>query len=90
MELKDKNILVIGMARSGISAAKLCMKKQSNVTLYDGKNKEQLEDSIQLFGEEKPMFAFGPFNHRLLEETELIIMSQGCLSIFHLLKKLRI
>ncbi len=28
MELKDKkNILVIGMARSGISAAKLCMKK---------------------------------------------------------------
>lgn len=77
MELKDKNILVIGMARSGISAAKLCMKKQGNVTLYDGKNKEQLEDSIQLFGEEKPMFAFGPFNHRLLEETELIIMSPG-------------
>ncbi len=77
MKLKDKNILVIGMARSGISAAKLCMKKQGNVTLYDGKKKEQLENSIQLFGEEKPMFAFGSFNHRLLEQTELIIMSPG-------------
>lgn len=77
MELMDKNILVIGMARSGISAAKLCMKKQGHVTLYDGKTKEQLRDSMQLFGDQKPTFAFGSFHDQVLEQVELIVMSPG-------------
>lgn len=77
MELKDKNILVIGMALSGISAAKLCMNKQANVTVYDGKTKEQLKDSLELFHEIQPKFLLGEFDYSILKSTDLIIISPG-------------
>ncbi|GKX29076.1 UDP-N-acetylmuramoylalanine--D-glutamate ligase [Vallitalea longa] len=77
MELRDKNILVIGMALSGISAAKLCLEKKANVTVYDGKSKEQLIDSIKLLDDFKPKFIFGDFDYTILNDTDLIIISPG-------------
>lgn len=77
MELKDKNILVIGMALSGISAAKLCLEKKANVTVYDGKSKEKLIESIKLLEDYNPKFAFGDFDYNLLNDTHLIIISPG-------------
>jgi UDP-N-acetylmuramoylalanine--D-glutamate ligase len=77
MELKDKNILVIGMALSGISAAKLCMNKQGNVTVYDGKTREQLKDSLDLFHELKPRLMLGEFDYSILQSTDLIVLSPG-------------
>ncbi|GMQ59906.1 UDP-N-acetylmuramoyl-L-alanine--D-glutamate ligase [Vallitalea sediminicola] len=77
MELKDKNILVIGMALSGISAAKLCLENEANVTVYDGKSKEQLEDSIKLFNGKEPRFVFGEFDYSILNNTWLVIISPG-------------
>lgn len=76
MELKGKNILVIGMARSGISAAKLCMQLQANVTVYDGKDRSHFEEQIASFLEE-PNFVFGAFDEGLLDKTELIVISPG-------------
>jgi len=46
MDLNNKNILVCGMARSGIAAAVLLANKGANVTLCDSKPKEQLTDAI--------------------------------------------
>ena len=44
MEYRDnyqgKNVLVVGMARSGISSAKLLLKLGANVALYDRKTRE--------------------------------------------------
>jgi UDP-N-acetylmuramoylalanine--D-glutamate ligase len=77
MDLKDKNILIIGMALSGISAAKLCLKKQANVIVYDGKTKEQLVESIKLFDDIKPKFIFGQFDNSILNNLDLIIISPG-------------
>lgn len=77
MELKDKNILVIGMALSGISAAKLCLEKKADVTVYDGKSKEQLIDSIKLFDGKEPRFVFGEFDYSILDNISLVIVSPG-------------
>ena len=43
MEYKGKNVLVCGMARSGIAAAELLCKKGASVTLQDLKKREELK-----------------------------------------------
>lgn len=77
MELKDKNVLVIGMALSGISAARLCLEKQANVIIYDGKKKEQLVESIKLLDDYNLKFIFEKFNYDIFNNIELIIVSPG-------------
>ena len=44
MNLQGKNVLVIGMARSGIGAARLCAKHGAQVTVLDAKPAEQLAE----------------------------------------------
>lgn len=45
--LKDKNILVIGNARSGLGAAKLARSEGANVWVYDKKSYEAFKSEIQ-------------------------------------------
>jgi UDP-N-acetylmuramoylalanine--D-glutamate ligase len=47
MNIKDKEILVIGMARSGIGAAKLAYSQGAKVSVYDAKAFENLSSSAQ-------------------------------------------
>ncbi|MHB8171870.1 MAG: UDP-N-acetylmuramoyl-L-alanine--D-glutamate ligase [Thermincolia bacterium] len=42
MELRNKKVLIIGMARSGVAAARFCRDKGAVVTAYDGKLPEQI------------------------------------------------
>lgn len=46
MEYKNKNALVVGMAKSGIAAAVLLCKLGSNVTVYDAKKKKDFDKGI--------------------------------------------
>lgn len=47
MLLEDKKLLVIGMARSGISGAIFAKSKGADVTVYDAKSKELLQETIE-------------------------------------------
>jgi len=47
MDLRNKRILVIGMARSGVAVARFCRDKGALVTAYDGKTPEQLGEVAQ-------------------------------------------
>ncbi len=58
MEYRDnyqgKNVLVVGMARSGISSAKLLLKLGATVALYDRKTREELNnDKVNYLIDEK-------------------------------------
>ena len=53
MEYKGKNVLVCGMARSGIAAAELLCKKGASVILQDLKKREELSEIIDLEDLEK-------------------------------------
>ncbi len=44
MEFKNKSVLVVGMARSGIAAAQILNKNGAKVTIYDQKKKDKLKD----------------------------------------------
>ena len=47
MDLKNKKIMAVGLAKSGISAAKLCWQSGAHVTVYDGKKEEALVDQLE-------------------------------------------
>lgn len=42
MDLKNKKVMAVGLAKSGISAAKLCRQMGAAVAVYDGKKEEDL------------------------------------------------
>ncbi|TCT16856.1 UDP-N-acetylmuramoylalanine--D-glutamate ligase [Natranaerovirga pectinivora] len=76
MNLVDKNVLVIGLARSGISAIKLLHRIGANVLAYDGKEKENFENQIVDLMD-KAAFHFGDFDYTILDETDLVVISPG-------------
>lgn len=78
MDLNDKKIMAVGLAKSGISAAKLCRKYGADVTVYDGKKEEALADQLaQLKGED---FTYILGREPLEEELaalDLMVLSPG-------------
>jgi len=73
---ENKNILVCGMAKSGISAAFLLKEKGANVTLQDLKNKEDLGDVSYI--EEKGIALYlGKNPDDIIEEQDVVVLSPG-------------
>ena len=46
MNYKQKHVLIIGMAKSGVASARLLCNLGAVVTANDNKTKEQLEDAV--------------------------------------------
>ena len=47
MELKDKTVLVAGMGKSGIAAAKALIRRQAEVFLYDKKEESEISPEVK-------------------------------------------
>src|SRR3972149_10475841 len=77
MELKDKNILVVGLGKSGISAAKFLIKKGAKVTATDLKSYEELKGSVTQLEEMGAKLELGNHKEQILYGTDLIIISPG-------------
>lgn len=77
MNIKDKKVLVVGLAVSGISAVKLLKKLGAIVTVYDSKSKEQLSEILKTLDEENVSICLGNFKESLLDSTDLIVVSPG-------------
>lgn len=76
MEYKGKNVLVCGMARSGIAAAELLAKKGAVVTLQDLKTIEQLGDISDI--EKKGITIYvGKNPDDIVLKQHLIVLSPG-------------
>lgn len=79
MDIKQKNILVIGSARSGLGAAKLAKQMKANVCVYDQKNFENLEEEtrnyITALKQEKIDFVLG--GEIDLDNFDMLIVSPG-------------
>lgn len=73
--LKDKNCLVIGMARSGISMVKTLSRLGSNVTANDLKNKDELIEAVDALSQYNVNFQLGCKPDEFLEGMDLIILS---------------
>lgn len=77
MRLINKRVLIIGIAKSGIAAAKLCNKLGANVIMYDGKDKKSLEGILSTLSEYNFEYCFGEFDKELYKNLDYIILSPG-------------
>lgn len=78
MEYKNKKVLVIGMARSGVSSAALLCELGADVTIYDVKKAEDLPENLLsgLTGYSyRDMLGKDPMD--LIPEMDILVLSPG-------------
>ena len=90
MDLSNKNIVVIGAGKSGISATKLLSEENANITLYDGNDKLDINELREKLGESFcGKIVTGEFTKELEESAELIILSPGVPADLDFLNRMR-
>ncbi len=77
MEIMGRNCLVIGMAKSGISAAKFLAAKGAGVSISDNKSKSDLEEQIKECEQNGIKVIAGKQDPSLLEGIDLVVVSPG-------------
>lgn len=76
-ELKDKRILVVGLARTGVSLAHFLAKNGAQVTVSDHKSKAELANHLELMEDIKVTFELGGHTPKTFLAQDLIILSPG-------------
>jgi len=77
MDVRNKRVLVVGMARSGIAAAKLLAQKGAEVTINDMKPKEAFGDQLDELRALVCAFALGAAPQACFEGQDMMIISPG-------------
>jgi len=89
MELKGKRVLVIGMGRAGVAAARLLEDREARVTITDRRGKEELRETYKELERKRIRIETGGHPLELLEDRELIVASPGVSPNIPLLKRAR-
>ena len=74
MHLHDKNVTVVGLGKSGLAAARLCLARGAKVTLNDSKDSVIGADDLVAAGAK---LALGGHAGKGLEESDVIVLSPG-------------
>ena len=77
MNLTNKRVLVLGMARSGIAAAELLLHHGAIPILADSKREEAFGDSLDSLHNTACVFRLGEDPVRLLDEADILLISPG-------------
>ncbi|MEW9122303.1 MAG: UDP-N-acetylmuramoyl-L-alanine--D-glutamate ligase [Thermotaleaceae bacterium] len=76
MKIKDKNILVVGMAISGASTVNVLLQLGCNVTVHDAKKEEELQDVLNYIDRDRVQFILGQLPENVMK-FDLIVLSPG-------------
>ena len=76
MTLKDKKVLVVGLARSGAGAARLLSLMGAEVTVTDKRSREELADMVRGLGPSVKL-ALGGHPEEVFSAVDLIVVSPG-------------
>ena len=74
MELNGKRVVVIGLGKSGVAAAKLCLGRGARVTATDSASADQLSPEARALSAE---LVLGGHTEAHLESADLIVVSPG-------------
>lgn len=77
MDLKDRRVLVVGLARSGVAAAKLLLRLGAQVTANDSKTAEQLGEAAAELAALPLSLRLGEAAGELLEGQDMVVISPG-------------
>lgn len=73
-DLRDKRVTVVGLGKSGLAAAELCLSRGAKVTLNDSKD---LVAGLEPLLARGAMSALGGHSGKGIEESDLVVLSPG-------------
>ncbi len=74
---QGKKVTVVGLARSGLAAARLLKKCGADVTVTEAKRSEQLERLVRELGEEGVVVEIGGHSRETVRGRDLLVLSPG-------------
>ena len=77
MNLKDKRVIVCGMARSGIAAAKLLCELGAHVTISDLKEESAFNGALSFLHSMDCVFALGQKPDAYIAGQDIMVISPG-------------
>lgn len=77
MQLKGTKVTVVGLARSGVAAARLLQAAGAHVTLADKKERSELGAVLTQIDESQMLLTVGSRYETALESAELVVISPG-------------
>ncbi len=77
MQLKGTKVTVVGLARSGVAAARLLLAVGAHVTLSDKKERSELGAVLTQIDESQMLLTVGSRYETALESAELVVISPG-------------
>ena len=77
MQLAGKQIVVVGLAQTGVSVAKFCAKRGARVVVTDGKTADKLAEPIRQLEGVPVHYELGGMNEATFTSADLVVMSPG-------------
>jgi UDP-N-acetylmuramoylalanine--D-glutamate ligase len=77
MKVQGSKFLVVGLARTGLAAARFLASKGGIVTVTDLKTKTELKDEVELLSGSKVKLELGRHVQRSFTESDYIVLSPG-------------
>jgi UDP-N-acetylmuramoylalanine--D-glutamate ligase len=75
--LKGKKVTVVGLARSGVAAARLCLREGARVTVTDARPAATLEAAVAELGDGAVRKVLGGHDERDFTTADLLVVSPG-------------
>jgi UDP-N-acetylmuramoylalanine--D-glutamate ligase len=85
MELKNKRVLVVGLARTGIATALFCAARGARVTATESRTEEQIGEAVTKLRASGVALELGGHTDKTFVEQDLIVPSPGVPADFPLL-----
>jgi UDP-N-acetylmuramoylalanine--D-glutamate ligase len=76
-EIGGRKVLVVGLARSGVAAARLCAAHGARVTVTDRRAATELAGAVHELGKAGVSFALGGHDERDFTSADLVVVSPG-------------
>lgn len=76
-DLKEKKILIVGLGRTGVAAAKFLSSKGAKVIVSDHKSKAELADYLELMEDVNVEYDLGGHTPKLFLEQDIVMLSPG-------------
>jgi UDP-N-acetylmuramoylalanine--D-glutamate ligase len=77
VDLQGKQVVVVGLALTGVAVAKFCARRGARVIVTDGKPADQLADRMKLLDGVPVTWQLGGHDEATLSGSELVVMSPG-------------
>src|SRR6202047_726476 len=89
IELENKRVLVVGLARTGVAAALFCAARGAAVTATESRAEGEIGESVAQLRAAGVALELGGHQEKTFLQQDLIVPSPGVPADFHLLQAAR-